>query len=97
MKQQTVLTNTTLRIKSRIRDFDGELVDPQSIQFEIKGPNDTSYTVYTLGSIVKESVGIYYIDITFDTPGRFDYSWFTYGTPSTSWKSFVQVENARYV
>jgi hypothetical protein len=32
MKQQTVLTNTTLRIKSRIRDFDGELVDPQSIQ-----------------------------------------------------------------
>jgi hypothetical protein len=97
MKQQTVLTNTTLRIKSRIRDFDGELVDPQSIQFEIKGPNDTSYTVYTIGSIVKESVGIYYIDITFDTPGRFDYSWFTYGNVTASWKGFFQVEDARYV
>jgi hypothetical protein len=97
MKQNAVLTNTTLRIKSRIRDFEGNLVDPSSIEFEIKGPNDTTYTVHTIGDIVKESTGIYYIDITFDTPGKFDYSWFTYGEPSTSFRSFVQVENARAV
>lgn len=97
MKQQQVFTNTTLRIKARIRDFEGELVDPQSIEFELKGPNETTYTTYTLGDIVKEDVGIYYIDVTFDTPGKFDYSWFTYGDPSTAWRSFVQVENARTV
>ncbi len=100
MKSDVILTNQTIRIKARIRDIDGILTNPQSIQFELEKPGETNYTTYTTAStpaIVNESTGIYYIDLDVDVIGKWKYSWFTYGNVTSSWKSFFQVEDARYV
>jgi hypothetical protein len=100
MKNNRILTDQVIRIKARIRDLNGDLVDPDSIIFELKKPGDDIYTILnntTYPSIVKESTGIYYIDIYVDEPGRYKYSWFTIGYPETSWKSFFEAENSRYI
>lgn len=100
MKNEKILTNQTIRILARIRNSDGDLVDPQSISFELKKPGDENYTVYTIATeigITNESTGIYYIDLDLDQPGKWKYSWFTYGNPQSSYKSFFEVENSRYI
>lgn len=101
MKMDRILTHQTIRIKARIRNIDGDLVDPQSIRFEIKRPDSDEYTGHTVMGdrpvIVREELGIYYIDIDLDIPGIWRYSWFTYGYPESSWKGFFEVENARYI
>lgn len=100
MKNNRILTNQSIRIKARVRDLNGDLVDPQTIYLELKKPGDDEYTILTSTTtpgVLKESTGIYYIDIYVDQPGRFKYSWFTLGYPETSWKSFFEAEDARYV
>ena len=99
MKSKSILTDSLIRIKARIRDIDGDLIDPSAVEFELKKPGDTDYTVYTsltTPTVVNQSVGIYYIDLEIDEPGRWKYSWFSYGNPSASWKSFFEVEDSRY-
>ena len=100
MKADVIYTNQTIRIKARIRDINGTLTNPQSIQFELERPGATTYDTYTTNSdpgIVNESTGIYYIDLSIDEVGKWKYSWFTYGNVTSSWKGFFQVEDARYV
>lgn len=99
MKNKSILTDTTLRVKARIRDIDGDLVDPSTVEFEVKKPGETSYTIYTSLTnppVINQSVGIYYIDLEIDEPGRWKYSWFSYGNPTSSWKGFFEVEDSRY-
>lgn len=100
MKNDIILTEQTIRLKARIRNIDGDLVSPQSIEFELKKPDETEYTVYNIISnptVINESLGVYYIDIDVDIPGRYEYSWFTYGDPHTSAKSFFEAQDARYL
>jgi hypothetical protein len=100
MKSEVIYTNQTIRIKARVRDIDGTLTNAQSIEFELEKPGETSYSTYTILStpaIIHESTGVYYIDIDVDIIGKWKYSWFTYGTVTSSWKGFFQVEDARYV
>lgn len=100
MKSDVIYTNQTIRIKARIRNIDGVLTNPQSIEFELEKPGETSYSALTTVStpaIVNESTGIYYIDLDVDMVGKWKYSWFTYGNVTSSWKGFFQVEDARYV
>ena len=88
MKSDVIYTNQTIRIKARIRDIDGALTNPQSIEFELEKPGETSYSVFTTLStpaIVNESTGIYYIDLDVDMIGKWKYSWFTYGNVTSSW------------
>lgn len=100
MKNHKILTNQLIRIKAKVRDINGDLVDPQTIYIEISKPGDDSPTIYntvTSPAVVKESVGLYYIDFYIDEPGRYKYSWFTLGYPEASWKGFFEAENARFV
>jgi hypothetical protein len=99
MKADKIYTSQTIRIYARIRDINGVLTNPQSIQFELQNPNDTEYTTYTgvtVPTIKNESTGIYYIDLDVVTQGKYKYSWFTYGNVTSSWKSFFEAEDARY-
>ena len=52
-----------------------ELVDPDTVIFKFKDPNGTIIT-YTYGvdsELVKDSVGIYYVDIDIDSDGIWFY------------------------
>ena len=98
MKNDTILVGQTIRLKARIRNIDGDLVTPQSIEFELKKPNETDYTVYNVtNGISTLGTGIYYIDVDVTIPGKYQYSWFTYGDPQTSIKNFFVAEDARYL
>lgn len=99
MKADKIYTSQTIRIYARIRDINGVLTNPQSIQFELQKPNETEYTTYTgvtIPTIKNESTGTYYIDLDVETQGRYKYTWFTYGNVTSSWKSFFEAEDARY-
>lgn len=100
MKNDIILTEQTIRLKAKIRDMNGDLVIPQSIEFELKKPDESEYSVYTIISnpaIKSDNTGTYYIDIDVDIPGRYEYSWFTYGSPHTSAKSYFEAQDARYL
>ena len=100
MKADVIYTNQTIRIKARVRDIDGTLTNPQSIQFDLEKPGETEYSSYGITStppVQTEGTGIFYIDIDVDMVGKWKYSWFTYGNVTASWKGFFQVEDARYV
>ena len=100
MKDDVIYTNQTIRIKARVRDIDGTLTNPQSIQFDLEKPGETGYTSYGITStpaVQTEGTGIFYIDLDVDMVGKWKYSWFTYGNVTASWKGFFQVEDARYV
>lgn len=98
MKADVIYTNQTIRIKARVRNIDGVLTNPQSIEFELEKPGETSYSTYNTNTgVTNESTGIYYIDLDVDMVGKWKYSWFTYGNVTSSWKGFFQVEDSRYV
>jgi len=46
MRQKLIYTNQTIRIYARIRDVDGNLADPQVIEFEFKQPKDYKKASY---------------------------------------------------
>lgn len=99
MKADKIYTSQTIRIYARIRDINGVLTNPQSIQFELQKPNETDYTTYTgmtTPTVKNESTGIYYIDLDIEAQGRYKYSWFTYGNVTSSFKSFFEAEDSRY-
>jgi hypothetical protein len=88
MRQKLIYTNQTIRIYARVRDVDGNLADPQVIEFEFKQPNDTESTTYSIGAIKKQATGVYYIDLEIVQPGKHKYTWVTDGALKSSYKSF---------
>mgnify|MGYP000055858391 FL=1 len=56
----TVYRGETVRIKATIKDFSGNLFDPDSQEIKIYDPSNTLKETNT--SPTKESVGVYYID-----------------------------------
>ena len=91
MRQKLIYTNQSIRIYARIRNVNGDLADPQVIEFQYTKPNDTEPTVFTIGRIVKESTGVFYINIEIEDPGKHKYTWVTDGSLKSSYKGFLKL------
>ena len=66
----TILVGNVVQVYAKFKDKHGTLIDPSSLNVKIKKPDLTEAT-YTYGiavQVVKESTGIYYINI--DTTGQ---------------------------
>jgi len=97
MRQKLIYTNQTIRIYARVRDVDGNLADPQVIEFEFKQPNDTESTTYSISTIKKQATGVYYIDLEIVQPGKHKYTWVTDGSLKSSYKSFFDALDHEWV
>ncbi len=65
----------TAILSAMVKDADDVLTDPTSLVLTIKDPSGTK-TVYTYGTdaeLVKDSVGMYHFDLTFDKSGIWRY------------------------
>lgn len=97
MRQKLIYSNQTIRIYARIRNLNGDLADPDVIEFQLVRPNDTDPTIYTIGTIVKESTGVYYINIEVTYPGKHKYTWLTDGSLKSSYKGFFEALDPEWI
>lgn len=54
------------------KNTDGELADPSAIRFMHRAPSDTETTTWTYGDgaeIVRDSLGVFHVDLEFDEAG----------------------------
>ena len=102
MPQNPIYTNSTIKIYAKIKDEDGNYVDPSGLDFYITGPGTGATTInYTYGDgVVLKSgagtTGIYYVEYLPETAGRYKYTWEASGTIQAAFKSFFEVDDSRW-
>ena len=74
------------RITATFKTSSGTLVDPTSVFFRYKvGNGAVTQEAYGGGIVLKESTGVYYVDIdTTGKPGKWIYRWYSTGTAACS-------------
>jgi hypothetical protein len=75
-----------VRLYTTVRDQDDELVDPDTLVFRIKNPDDATVTTLDLDDDVeRESEGVFFVDWTITDAGLWHYDWKATGpTPALS-------------
>lgn len=76
--------NVVVRLTGQFRSL-GTLTDPDVVTIKVRDPlNSTTTYDYALDELVREGAGIYYLDVTPVTPGRWYYRWECSGGISAS-------------
>jgi hypothetical protein len=59
----------------------GAVFDPSTVKVSVRRPSGkvNTYTYGTHAEVIKEGTGLYYLDVTANTPGRWTYRWFGEG------------------
>lgn len=66
-----------IRITGTITDLEGTAVDPTTLEIEVRDPAG-KVTTYTYGEdeeVVRDSTGVYYLDLLPNLPGPWRYYW----------------------
>lgn len=73
---------SSIRLKATFKDASAAVADPTTITVAIETPDGSvsSYVYGTDAEIVRDSTGIYYIDVVVDTPDTWSYSFAGTGT-----------------
>jgi uncharacterized protein YfaS (alpha-2-macroglobulin family) len=70
-----------VRITGVFRDITGALVDPTTVSWKATKPSGTPVThTYNPGSIVRDSLGNFHLDVSADEAGTWLYRWENTGT-----------------
>jgi hypothetical protein len=97
---QKLYSNSTIRIEAQVKLRDGTLTDPTGIRFLITDPADITTTyVYGTNVQLKRDVGItgiYYVEWLALLPGKYRYTWESYGDISIAQKGMFEVEDSRW-
>jgi hypothetical protein len=74
-------------------DEDDTLVDPTTVVLRVLDPsgNTDTYT-YALAQITRDSLGVFYKDVTLDEAGEWRYTWTSTGTGSGAEPGQIVVE-----
>ena len=84
-----------IRITGTFTDIDGAAIDPDAVLFELSAPPNLPVTTYTYGvgaELVKDSVGVYYIDVDLPTYGEWRWRMYSTGTGQAAAKGSARVE-----
>lgn len=84
-----------VRVSASFKSLSGSLIDPTSACLVYKAPSGSSSTlVYgTDGALVRDETGIYHVDITATSAGRWDVRWSSSGTGQASEEAYFNVRN----
>jgi hypothetical protein len=72
-----------VRVAAEFKDADtGTLINPDTVNVSIKTPAGhlTTYTYGTDAEVVRDSTGLYHLDVDADTSGTWYYRWFSTGS-----------------
>jgi hypothetical protein len=75
-------TNTMVRIAANFNTIGGILIDPSSFTMKIRLPDNTITDLSA--SVVRDSIGSYYVDYIPITIGNFTYEWIGTGNMQIS-------------
>lgn len=66
--------------------LDGALTDPSGVLFKFQNPagTETTYTYGVDGALVKDSTGIYHVDLSVTTKGVWAYRWESTGAAQSA-------------
>lgn len=87
------------RCRGRFRDEDDVLQDPGTVYFHLIDPSENASTL-TYGvdaTLVKESTGVYYVDVAADEEGVFQYRFYSTGAYQTADEDQFEVVPSEHV
>lgn len=89
---------TRIRIRAKIRDFDGELSNPTTLECTICEPDDveTTYVWGTDSELVPEDTGEFYVDWDASQSGVHKYRWQSGGVIVVSFGGSFNIRQARF-
>lgn len=76
-----------VRVTGTFKDSDEVVQDPDNVYFSYKAPSDTTATTYTYdvdAELVKDSTGVYHVDIDANEVGTWPYRFFSTGNGQAS-------------
>ncbi len=95
----SVLAGNLVRVRATFKNENGVKVDPATVQVSVKKP-DLTITTYIYGTnpeVIKESVGVYYIDInTTNAVGNWFFVWKSSGTYQAIGQTTFEVVSAYF-
>lgn len=89
---------TRIRIRADIRDFDGDLSDPTTLECTVHEPDGTE-TTYVLGTdieLVAEDTGKFYVDWDANQAGQHKYRWQALGVIAASFGGSFNIRQPRF-
>lgn len=74
------------------------VIDPGTVSLKVVAP-DASFITYTYAgaAIVKDSVGVYHVDVAITLAGTYRYRWVSTGTGAGAEESWFQVREQKVV
>ena len=87
------------RCTGTFRDEDDTLQDPGAVYFHLIDPseNETTLTYGVDATLIKQSTGIYYVDVTADEAGVFQYRFYSTGSYQTADEDQFEVVPSEHV
>ncbi len=74
----------------------GTVLDPTTVTLVLRAPDATSTTyTYAGATIIRESQGVYHVDVSVTAAGTYRYRWTTTGTGASSEEGWYQVRSRR--
>ena len=93
--------NTTYDIGDMVRltgtfTQNAAVVDPSTISVKLLAPDATSSTyTYSGGTVVRDSMGVYHVDVAPVLSGTYRYRWVSTGTGAAAEEEWFQVRSRR--
>jgi len=87
-----------VRVTGTFTNAAGAAVDPTAVLFKVKAPNGqtTTYTYGTDAALVKESTGVYYVDVNANQSGKWRVRWYSTGTGQAATEDFFTVRDSDF-
>jgi hypothetical protein len=88
----------TVRVTGTFRNASDALADPSTVTFKHRAPRERTATTVTYagGGVIKSSTGVYYVDLTASTNGKWWFRWESTGTPATADEDYFEVSDSQF-
>lgn len=86
-----------VKISATFTDENGTATDPTTLEAAFKSPSGTisTFTYGTDPEVVRDSAGVYHLDISITESGRYDYRWSSTGTGQAAEEGYFEVRQQR--
>lgn len=86
MPVEQFLLGKLYRARGTFRDADEALADPTTVTLHVRPGPVAAWETYTLADaeVTRESLGVFFRDLTLDTPGMWAWRWESTGNPTTA-------------
>jgi len=89
MANEQIIQGNLRRIKATFKDINSNLVDPTTVTIKVRPGKDAATISYVYpGVITRDGLGVFYYDLTLNTPGTWSYQVISTGAVVTTSKIF---------